>query len=111
VAAAMDIGEVELLDRTRPRSPGGPATSWPCPGCGERHSLASSWHVFVRNRLGPPLERWIRLCDSCTCAAAGVPATPGHSPTASETAVGEPWLRELAETTAILRAISSLGVS
>lgn len=103
----MNIAEVELLDRTRPRSPVGAATSWPCPGCGNRQQLSSSWHAYVRNRVGPPLDRWIRLCESCidtaTCAEASA------RPVSTE--LSEPWLVDLAESTAILRAVSSLAQS
>lgn len=44
------------------------AGDWPCPVCGRREPTANSYNARVRNRTGPPLERWVRVCADCVAS-------------------------------------------
>lgn len=110
MAGDLDLTAVEVLESVLVEVAGVHAgTTWPCPGCGERRAVATSASARIRNLVGPTLERWVRLCQECV--APYLDSRPGLP---LETAVDgwdpalEPWLADLAGTTAVRRLMRSV---
>lgn len=69
---AITLETIEVTSVLEPMSPDPAAvTSWPCPGCGVRRPTTDGWHVRIRNRTGPSLERPAALCVGCVERSGG----------------------------------------
>lgn len=63
----LDLARVEVLtarQRTLPEHVRADLL-WPCPACGLRQPVRSSWALRVRNSDHPPHEREVIACDDC----------------------------------------------
>ncbi len=108
MSSLLDLAEIELLAvLLDPPASGARIGEWPCPACGERRDLVDSVLVRVRNRSAPPLEREILLCE--LCVAALVAAERGAGALDGARAMGEPWLTELEDITAVRTTLRQLA--
>ena len=63
----IELANVELWD-IRPldvEQPLAARARWPCPFCGQRRPVVTSYEARARNRIGEPHERAVRVCADC----------------------------------------------
>jgi hypothetical protein len=66
VSKRLDLDLFDVLSITPAvPEPGTLASTWPCPGCGERGSIEAAFVVRVASRTGTEFERDILICAAC----------------------------------------------